>query len=59
MTPPLLFHKTIGSKDDINKKCKTHLNYKTHTSTEISKILLYEMSEHDKRTYYLNCNYVL
>ena len=32
---------------------------KTHTSTEISSILLPEMSEHDKHTFYLNSNYLI
>jgi hypothetical protein len=46
------------------KKIKTNkLNptstTKKHTSTEISSILLPEMSEHDKHTFYLNSNYLI
>ena len=45
------------------KKIKTNKLKPTsttkNTSTEISKILLPEMSEHDKHTFYLNSNYLI
>ena len=40
-------------------KLKPTSTTKTHTSTEISNILLPEMTDHDKHTFYLNCNYLI